>query len=79
MKIGDRCTLIKSGSLPVLGAPGALGRSKGALMPLVGFVGFGFGVGLGLGSGVSKGGNLTQVGVKTSLTSLVVVTLTFIG
>ena len=48
-------------------------------MPLVGFVGFGFGVGLGLGSGVSKGGNLIQVGVKTSLTSLVVVTLTFIG
>ena len=48
-------------------------------MPLVGFVGFGFGVGLGLGSGVSKGGNLTQAGVKISLTSLVVVTLTFIG
>ena len=79
MKIGARCTLIKSGSLPVLGTPGALDRSKGALMSLVGFAGFEFGVGLGLGSGVSKGGNLTQVGAKMSLTSLVVVTLTFSG
>ena len=77
--MGARCTLIKSGWLLVLGTPGALDRSKGALIPLVGFVGFGFGVGLGLGSDVSKGGNLTQVGAKTSLTSLVVVTLTFIG
>ena len=44
-------------------------------MSLVGFVGFEFGVRLGLGSGVSRGGNLTQVGAKVPLTSLVVVTL----
>lgn len=44
-------------------------------MSLVGFAGFGFGVRLGLGSGVSRGGNLTQVGAKVPLTSLVVVTL----